>query len=51
MVLIKCRKYVIMCIFVAAAVLTPPDIVSQILLAIPMLLLFEISLLFMHDDA
>ncbi len=48
---IKCRKYVIMCIFVAAAVLTPPDIVSQILLAIPMLLLFEISLLFMHDDA
>ncbi|MBO7645364.1 MAG: twin-arginine translocase subunit TatC [Alphaproteobacteria bacterium] len=44
------RKYVIVCIFIAAAVLTPPDIVSQILLAIPMWLLFEISLLFMRRD-
>ena len=48
---IKCRKYVIVCIFIAAAVLTPPDIVSQILLAVPMWLLFEISLLFMKKDA
>ncbi len=48
---IKCRKYVIICIFVMAAVLTPPDIVSQILLAVPMWLLFEISLLFMNKDS
>lgn len=48
---IKSRKYVIVCIFIAAAVLTPPDIVSQILLALPMWLLFEISLLFMKKDA
>lgn len=48
---IKCRKYVIICIFVMAAVLTPPDIVSQILLALPMWLLFEISLLFMNKDS
>ena len=45
------RRYVIICIFVAAAVLTPPDIVSQILLALPMWLLFEISLLFMKKDS
>ena len=47
----KCRRYVIVCIFIAAAVLTPPDIVSQILLAVPMWLLFEISLLFMRNDS
>lgn len=46
----KSRKYVIVLIFVMAAVLTPPDIVSQVLLAVPMWLLFEISLLFMHRD-
>ena len=44
------RKYVIVFIFIVAAMLTPPDIVSQILLAIPMLMLFEISLLFMKKD-
>ena len=48
---INCRKYVIVCIFIVAAVLTPPDIVSQILLAVPMWLLFEFSLLFMKKDA
>ena len=47
----KCRRYVIIGIFVIAAVLTPPDIVSQILLAFPMWLLFEASLLFMRRDA
>jgi len=47
----RCRKYVIVCIFIVAAVLTPPDIVSQILLAVPMWLLFEISLLFMRQDS
>lgn len=46
----RSRKYVIVLIFVMAAVLTPPDIVSQIVLAVPMWLLFEISLLFMHRD-
>ena len=47
---IKSRRYVIILIFIMAAVLTPPDIVSQILLAVPMWLLFEISLLFMCKD-
>lgn len=47
----KSRRYVIVCIFIMAAVLTPPDVVSQILLALPMWMLFEVSLLFMRKDA
>ena len=46
---IKSRRYVIIGVFILAAMLTPPDILSQILLAVPMLLLFEISVLFMRD--
>ncbi len=38
------RKYIILIIFVMAAVLTPPDIISQTLLALPMLLLFELGI-------
>lgn len=38
------QKYIIIIIFIVAAFITPPDIVSQTLLAIPMLLLFEISI-------
>ena len=48
-VAIKSRRYVIIGVFVLAAMLTPPDILSQILLALPMVLLFEISLFFMRD--
>jgi sec-independent protein translocase protein TatC len=44
---VKFRRYAIVIIFLVAAILTPPDIVSQCLLALPMLGLFEISLLFM----
>ena len=47
---VQSRKYVIVLIFIAAAMLTPPDVVSQILLAVPMWLLFEISILFMRRD-
>jgi len=39
------RRYAIVMVFVAAAVLTPPDVISQVGLAIPMLLLYEISIL------
>ena len=38
------RKYAIVCAFVAAAILTPPDVISQIGLAIPTILLYEISI-------
>ncbi len=39
------RKYAIIIVFAAAAVLTPPDPVSQIGLALPILLLYELSIL------
>ena len=38
------RKYVILIILILAAMLTPPDIISQLFLAFPMLLLYEISI-------
>ena len=38
------RKYVIVIIFAAAALLTPPDPVTQIGLAIPLLILYELSI-------
>ncbi|MDB2325076.1 twin-arginine translocase subunit TatC [Alphaproteobacteria bacterium] len=37
------RKMAIVIAFVAAAILTPPDVVSQLLLALPIILLYEIS--------
>jgi sec-independent protein translocase protein TatC len=41
----KGRRYAIVGMFVVAAVLTPPDIISQIGLAVPLLALYEISIL------
>ncbi len=38
------RKFAILGIFVVAAILTPPDVVSQILMAVPLLVLYEISI-------
>jgi sec-independent protein translocase protein TatC len=38
------RRYAILVAFVIAAIATPPDIVSQFLLAIPLILLYELSL-------
>ena len=43
--LIKRRKYVIVIIFVVAAILTPPDPITQIGLGIPLLILYELSIL------
>jgi sec-independent protein translocase protein TatC len=41
----KKRPYVIVGVFIIGMLLTPPDIISQILLAFPMWLLFEIGVL------
>ena len=41
----KIRKYVILGVFVLAAILTPPDVVSQVALGVPLYLLYEISIL------
>jgi sec-independent protein translocase protein TatC len=45
--LVGARRYVIVAITIVAAVITPPDVVSQLMLAIPMLVLFEGSLIIM----
>ena len=37
------RKFVFFGIFVLAAILTPPDIISQVMLGVPMFLLFEVG--------
>lgn len=39
------RKYVILGLAVAAAILTPPDVVSQLMLLIPMCVLFELGVI------
>ncbi len=40
------RSYVIVGAFVVAAVITPPDVISQVLLAVPLILLYEAGLWF-----
>lgn len=42
--LVEARPYVIVGAFIVAAVVTPPDVVSQLLLAIPMCLLYELGI-------
>ena len=39
------RKYFVVIIFAAAAILTPPDPITQIGLALPLLLLYELSII------
>jgi sec-independent protein translocase protein TatC len=39
------RKYAILLIFIFAAILTPPDIISQLIVALPMIGLYELSIL------
>lgn len=39
------RKYAIVGVFIAAAVLTPPDVISQVGLALPLIALYEVSII------
>ena len=41
----RSRKYVLLAIFIVAAMATPPDVVSQVTLALPLYLLFELGIL------
>lgn len=41
----KGRKLIIVVIFFIAAVITPPDVVSQVMVAVPMMILYEISII------
>jgi sec-independent protein translocase protein TatC len=38
------RKHAIVVIFIIAAIITPPDVFSQTLVAIPLLILYEVSI-------
>jgi|TARA_B110000444_G_scaffold190964_1_gene180675 sec-independent protein translocase protein TatC len=49
--LIKARPYLIILFFVIGMLLTPPDIFSQLFLAIPMWILFELGLLFSKNSS
>lgn len=42
--LVRVRRFAIVIIFVLSAFLTPPDVFSQMLMAVPLLLLYEISI-------
>ena len=48
--LVKARPYLIILFFVIGMLLTPPDIFSQLFLAIPMWILFELGLLFSKNS-
>lgn len=41
----KQRKYVLLIIFILAAILTPPDVISQVMMALPLILLYEVSII------
>ena len=41
----KNRKYALLLFFIGAAIITPPDVVTQIMMALPLMLLYEISIL------
>lgn len=42
----KARKYIVVSAFIIAAIATPPDVITQIIVALPLIGLFELSLLF-----
>jgi len=41
----KNRKYALLLFFVGAALITPPDVVTQIMMAVPLMILYEISII------
>ncbi len=43
--LTKNRKYALLLFFVGAALITPPDVVTQVMMAIPLMVLYEISII------
>lgn len=43
--LIKRRREAVVLIFILAAIITPPDVITQVLMAVPLVLLYEISII------
>ncbi|MCR3923103.1 MAG: twin-arginine translocase subunit TatC [Firmicutes bacterium] len=44
----RVRKYVIVVMFVVAAIITPPDVISQVVMVLPLLVLYEVGILVGH---
>lgn len=42
---VKARKFVVFAIFVVAAILTPPDVISQVCLGVPLVILYEAGII------
>lgn len=40
------RKHAVVCSFILAALLTPPDVLSQVMMAIPLIILYELSIFY-----
>ncbi len=43
--LVRHRKHAIVLIFIIAAIITPPDVITQLMIGVPMVLFYEVSLL------
>ncbi len=41
----KYRKFAILCAFILSAILTPPDVATQIMMALPLIILYEVSII------
>jgi sec-independent protein translocase protein TatC len=41
----KNRKYALLLFFVGAALITPPDVITQVMMAVPLMLLYEVSII------
>jgi sec-independent protein translocase protein TatC len=41
----KYRKFAILCSFILSAILTPPDVATQIMMALPIIILYEVSII------
>ena len=41
----KNRKYALLLFFAGAAILTPPDVITQIMMALPLMVLYEVSII------
>jgi len=46
--LAKNRKYAILMAFVLSAILTPPDVITQCMMAVPLIILYEMSIIFVR---
>jgi sec-independent protein translocase protein TatC len=41
----KNRKYALLLFFVGSALITPPDVITQVMMALPLMILYEVSIL------